>query len=818
MSAPHDLAPLFTACFQGVLQASWQGSLAIGLVLLARRALGARVPARWHYLLWFLALARLLVPAVVLPHSPASLENLPALAGPFARPPAVLQRKATSVVSEPASSMPPVAAPSFVTGLPPRPVAAAPSGGKAWSPWGWAAWIWLSGVLVLSVRLAAGVLGLRGRLRRETFPAEESVLAVWQVCCQRWLRHRPPHLLVADWVDSPALVGWWRPTLLIPQRSLDAFSAQDWEHVFAHEIAHLRWRDHWSQLLLLAAGCVHWFNPVVWLGLRRLRADRELAADEWALRRLQDGRALAYGETLFKTLAHRPARLAFQPGMVGISEDGAQMKQRLRRIAAFLPQRRLSGSLAGFAVVLALGTVVLGQGSPGPAALPPSKVSGQPSATPAHPSTSTPAAQDHDANREAAKAPAPTDAGRFVNKGRVSMADGTPLGPGPITAHTNYETVGFSGGGAETVENGVFPLDAPYDVPEDTTTLTVGVEQRGCAVVFAGPFTLANLDKAGRLEVKLTRGYGASVQIVDEAGRPIPGAWLQPYHPGPPVVELTKTRTDAAGNATIEHLGAAPLNLRVVADGFQADEAAGVHLDPAKPYRWTLKPATPLHGTITAAATRTPIAGAVIKLAGVSGAYDETHLDPATAPALTTTDAQGRFTLGSLRPGSRYYLFVEASGYGGAYLRGVQLAQGELNVALGPELRLRGKIVHAPASVVHMGKVDLQYGQACEFDDHHSGIAWGSVELQPVNGETEFTVGPFHKVIDEPADPQNVSPRKGAPVELYVESWGHAVLGVDELPVANFVFDLARKSSHRDAAADGGSPKAAPSPVESADH
>ena len=60
---PHDIAPFFTAFFRGVLQASWQGSLAIGLVLLVRRALGAQTPARSHSLLWFLVLVRLLVPA-----------------------------------------------------------------------------------------------------------------------------------------------------------------------------------------------------------------------------------------------------------------------------------------------------------------------------------------------------------------------------------------------------------------------------------------------------------------------------------------------------------------------------------------------------------------------------------------------------------------------------------------------------------------------------------------------------------------------------------------------------------------------------------
>ena len=1479
MSAPHDLAPLLTACFRGVLRASWQGSLAIALVLLARRALGARVPARWHYLLWFLVLARLLVPAVVLPRSRASLENVRVFAQPFEHLPEPGARRV--VLEVPDAGLPP--RPAFT-----RPRAAVPSPAPlpdaVRRPWPWemaAALVWLAGAAASGVWLLGCAVALHRKLRRETFPVEADLQRLWQAGCRRWLRRTPPPIVAADWVDSPALVGGWRPTLLIPRRRADGFTAQDWEHVFAHEIAHLRWRDHWSQWLLLAAGCVHWFNPVVWLGLRRLRADRELAADEWVLARLSGGRALAYGETLLKTLAERPAAaFSLQPGLLGISEDGAQMKQRLRRIAAFLP-RRFYGSLAGLAALLCLGSLVLGQGTPGqpssptPApkqAAPPSatpsvqamataaegfagellaaaragdakrvdsllnasftrppkfsketgermidtlilagdlptftvlhdalartsygkdwrisderlaslvrdkrtdfldallsrglnldrltkqaksadpdiagwitrrvtevakqradlealaqaaqagdlatvqrlidagvdvngvdkgdntplieavfknrveaarllldhgaqvdkvrypgwdytplclcnsvemaqllkdrgadlhaklwrrdvnilvyvaefakadlvewflrqgadpkmvgdnnenllfnlkdgrtarllleagvdpnqankfgatpicsarsaevaqaliehgaKVTGfkepllprmiqfgsggaveaaikagaehdpemmqemlvqaahmdrdeivgvllkygakpnepgifssktdkllplqacciwggvkttkvllaagadpnggkapgvllknamsngykevakllrqagakgvsdlafalathdtgqiktllarapayaedpafwedalpdaarvgdvdtmraalakgvpvevkppspgvadaytaaaeegqeealtillatrKPGANPedlrwamweavwnchpygnqrsvehfercvemllaagapvagyendrdlmttavfsrnpggnpkvmemlarvgvdpnpvakaegkpdkhlldyvqeacaqgncstpvadtliklsklataaaSQPSPSampaaTPVSQDPGVNPDAAKAPSPAIHKSFVNEGRVSMADGTPLSSNPINAYTHYENGSDSGGAFQPVRDGTFPLmSLPYGSPEETATMTVAVEQRGCAVAFAGPFTRENLDKLGRLEVKLTRGYTASVQIVDEANRPIPGALLRPYHPGPPMVELAETRTDAAGNAVIEHLGEAPLNLRVLADGFQADEATALHLGPAQPYRLVLKATQPLRGTVIATASGKPIAGAVIKLGGVRGPHDEDHYDPKKAPVLTSADGQGHFALASLRPDSRYYLFVEAPGYGGAYVRGVTLAQGELNVTLGPELTIQGKIIHAPPSVMHMDKVYLNYGQGIDIGDNFTGQTSGDLDLQPVNGEANFTVGPFYKVDGEPADPKDPLRSAAKPVELYVDSYGLARFSIDELPVSNFVFDLARKSTTRDA-------------------
>ena len=51
------------ALFKAALEASWQASLVILLILLLRPLLGLRVPASWRSLLWTLVLLRLLVPA-----------------------------------------------------------------------------------------------------------------------------------------------------------------------------------------------------------------------------------------------------------------------------------------------------------------------------------------------------------------------------------------------------------------------------------------------------------------------------------------------------------------------------------------------------------------------------------------------------------------------------------------------------------------------------------------------------------------------------------------------------------------------------------
>ena len=344
---PADLTYLFHL----VLAASWQSSLVILLILVVRPLLGAAVPARWRYLLWALALIRLLVPISVFPANPVSIQNIAVVERPFDQvdpgPSAVTQPQLVETRPEPDGR-------EITASL----VAAPALSNRFTIPW-WtvAAAMWLAGVTVsLGVLIGAQVM-LARRLQKTRTPVDANVLAIWERCCQRLRIKNRPALRVTSDVASPALVGLLRPVLLLPEGDAAAFSPEDWENIFVHELAHFRRADHWTHAVQLAALSVHWFNPVVWLGFRQLRADRELAADEWALRHLEPERATAYGNTLLKVLAQSShPRLSI--AVVGILEDRMQLKHRLRRIVGFGP-RRLIGSLIGFAVLAAIGTVTL---------------------------------------------------------------------------------------------------------------------------------------------------------------------------------------------------------------------------------------------------------------------------------------------------------------------------------------------------------------------------------------------------------------------------------------------------------------------------
>jgi hypothetical protein len=91
---------------------------------------------------------------------------------------------------------------------------------------------------------------------------------------------------------------------------------------------------------------LHWFNPLLRYGFRRMHADRELACDALVLSRIAPEERHGYGQTILKLLESL-IRPAVAPGLVGILEEKQQMKRRMEMINcnARTPDRPLLASV-----------------------------------------------------------------------------------------------------------------------------------------------------------------------------------------------------------------------------------------------------------------------------------------------------------------------------------------------------------------------------------------------------------------------------------------------------------------------------------------
>lgn len=152
-------------------------------------------------------------------------------------------------------------------------------------------------------------------------------------------------------VAGPAVIGFLRPEIVIPEWLLRASPEERWL-VVLHEAEHRRARDP----LVLAAGClalalIPW-NAVAWWMLHRLRLAVEVDCDARVLRR--GVRPFAYGSLLID-LAGRGSGLP--PGVPALAGTPSTLERRLRSMTARVPRfaalRAGALSVLGVAALLA---------------------------------------------------------------------------------------------------------------------------------------------------------------------------------------------------------------------------------------------------------------------------------------------------------------------------------------------------------------------------------------------------------------------------------------------------------------------------------
>ena len=62
-------------------------------------------------------------------------------------------------------------------------------------------------------------------------------------------------------------LGLLSPRLILPDR---AYTKEMLENILRHELTHYRRRDVLCKWAAALTGCIHWFNPFVWIARRQL--------------------------------------------------------------------------------------------------------------------------------------------------------------------------------------------------------------------------------------------------------------------------------------------------------------------------------------------------------------------------------------------------------------------------------------------------------------------------------------------------------------------------------------------------------------------
>lgn len=311
-----------------LLQMSLAGGVMILVITVIRALAIERLPKKTFLALWAAALARLLAP-VSLP-SALSIYSLLARRAPAA----------AEWTAVPALPDLPVAAETAAAAAAQQTASAPAAQAPVWTI------VWAVGVAVCAVVFAAAY-GRCCREFRASFPVESEVT-------RRWLQSHPLRRTIAirrsGRISSPLTFGVLRPVILMPKKT-DWTDETALRYVLEHEFVHIQRFDVLSKLLLIAAVCVHWFNPLVWVMYVLANRDLELSCDETVLRRFVGDVRAAYARVLIRMEA---ARGGFAPLCNHFGKNAIE-----ERITAIMKTKRITIVSLGLAALLVAGTVTV---------------------------------------------------------------------------------------------------------------------------------------------------------------------------------------------------------------------------------------------------------------------------------------------------------------------------------------------------------------------------------------------------------------------------------------------------------------------------
>jgi uncharacterized protein (TIGR03435 family) len=220
---------------------------------------------------------------------------------------------------------------------------------------------WAAGVVLLTARLASGWWRVR-RLHAEAMAAPQShwLAAATQIAGKLGLS-RAIHVADSLHVDTPTVIGWLRPVVLLPAAALANLTPAQVEAILAHELAHIRRHDFIVNLLQTVAEIVLFYHPAVWWLSTRIRAEREHCCDDIAVDVCGD--AVGYAEALTALAAWGRMRVAEDRAAsaaspLAVAATDGTLLYRVRRLLR-LPEERERRPVTALVVAVTVLLVIL---------------------------------------------------------------------------------------------------------------------------------------------------------------------------------------------------------------------------------------------------------------------------------------------------------------------------------------------------------------------------------------------------------------------------------------------------------------------------
>jgi beta-lactamase regulating signal transducer with metallopeptidase domain len=183
---------------------------------------------------------------------------------------------------------------------------------------------WMFGLLLTASYRIYGFTKIKSLISRSQ-PVTDSF---WEVKIKELMRKtgikQGITFLQSKAMDTPAVIGFFKPVLLIPVSFLTGIESRYIEAILLHELAHIKRYDYLINILQLIIETFGFFHPAVWWISSQIRKERENCCDDFAVEILGD--KLVYAKSLVQLEEMR------QNPVIMTAANGSSLKYRVSRL------------------------------------------------------------------------------------------------------------------------------------------------------------------------------------------------------------------------------------------------------------------------------------------------------------------------------------------------------------------------------------------------------------------------------------------------------------------------------------------------------
>ena len=162
--------------------------------------------------------------------------------------------------------------------------------------------VWLAGALVvLGWKIFSHLRFRRWLLQGAEKVTDPEVLAAWQGELLQVGEKESEYILVTSpQVTTPMTIGLFSKSVrvVLPRRY---YAPEDLKLIFRHELVHIGREDAWNKFFLVFCTALCWFNPLMWLAMKKSSEDLELSCDEAVVVSLNEGERRQYADLILRT-------------------------------------------------------------------------------------------------------------------------------------------------------------------------------------------------------------------------------------------------------------------------------------------------------------------------------------------------------------------------------------------------------------------------------------------------------------------------------------------------------------------------------------